>query len=829
MDEYDNTSCSYDDDDKKLESYKEIRAVASKNWLNSAYVSLAKLDEVKAKVYNVGLSDARQLKAKPITKVISKHQLQMKPPITSVMSQRTAWGSSSSIPELVRQQSEKQRPESAKLLRPSRPTSVKRRPESAKTPLSQHKNMKNKIIMAVKGGRYEPNSRPPQTNPHLIDQPSGDHFNRAINMNFEQNAEKEPPPAPCASPDEMTTNGIMTDFVNQDSDDSDVNSEAIEERVRNNRAHQHKHKSPTTTLLRKPVQDPIHLTLPHASLDDEDADNIDTERLLEAAEGTGLQTKPGFSYVHAVSTKTTPKIHIPGMNIFWQIEEEQLGVINDDDDDDGDSCFEDFEDVHESKKEHKVKFDVDNESPATRATTYLHSGRPDLRNVKSRTDSGLGSVKTRPASAQKYSRPCSAKSDTTSTGSRSRPQSAKVQFVPTAVMVAYSDDDENGDVKNQAETERRKKKSRKSLRESIDDVDTLVRGYSVGTVNSDDVGEGSTDQNGGNSSRRRFLSEPERNYYEIAMMQNAAGADDNESSSSSKMKTVKTIEFVDGEVKETTEINTLDCHDVRSKPTARPLSGNIHKELLKPIEELWDKNGRRIKKIEEENTCKKRPKSASLAKIGTANKLENSPYQKPVGCIHSYAPPIRRPRSAHIGGKPQKPKHAANRPASAGDVKPHNKLRVNKKTQNEKPPKKILYIETRDRDDIIRSNQSEGMRQCKSMHFKLLEKGMDIPVDTLARALLPPQGTSVYLDSNAAQALPSNYSSGLLSSPAVWLSKEFRRLKLAEKALQRAEERLYLQRKNEEKLAKGEPVTKKKTKKKSTSKTQQATIKSIAV
>ena len=71
------------------------------HWMKPASVSLAKLDQVKAKVYNLGLTDQQSLKARPgsgrVTSargqpgIGSTLQLDTQPPLSNVSSQRHAW------------------------------------------------------------------------------------------------------------------------------------------------------------------------------------------------------------------------------------------------------------------------------------------------------------------------------------------------------------------------------------------------------------------------------------------------------------------------------------------------------------------------------------------------------------------------------------------------------------------------------------------------------------------------------------------------------------------------------------------------------------------
>ncbi len=66
------------------------------DWLKPASVSLAKLDQVKAKVYNLGLSDAKQIKAtnngaRARSASQPRDNPDAEPPLSSLIQQRHVW------------------------------------------------------------------------------------------------------------------------------------------------------------------------------------------------------------------------------------------------------------------------------------------------------------------------------------------------------------------------------------------------------------------------------------------------------------------------------------------------------------------------------------------------------------------------------------------------------------------------------------------------------------------------------------------------------------------------------------------------------------------
>ena len=62
------------------------------DWLKPASVSLAKLDEVKANVYNLGLADPKQLKATSGNLTVKQiDSINTQPPLSSLVQQRHVW------------------------------------------------------------------------------------------------------------------------------------------------------------------------------------------------------------------------------------------------------------------------------------------------------------------------------------------------------------------------------------------------------------------------------------------------------------------------------------------------------------------------------------------------------------------------------------------------------------------------------------------------------------------------------------------------------------------------------------------------------------------
>lgn len=97
---------------------------------------------------------------------------------------------------------------------------------------------------------------------------------------------------------------------------------------------------------------------------------------------------------------------------------------------------------------------------------------------------------------------------------------------------------------------------------------------------------------------------------------------------------------------------------------------------------------------------------------------------------------------------------------------------------------------------------------------KLRQNGVQVPFKTLKRGLMSPSERGF---EECMSQLPQSTSASLLNQPEAWLGEVFRKYKLAERALQRANERMADQLEMEAKAAalakEASTKTKKRTKK----------------
>ncbi|XP_041368201.1 uncharacterized protein LOC121382718 [Gigantopelta aegis] len=265
----------------------DICDVTSKDWLLPACTSLAQLEQVSTSVYNIRLGE-------PISAIAKNtHQKSQ----TRSLYDKRAWGSNTSINGLTNQthetyrQTRKQivskpvRPSSAKNYRTAQLTSNKKiRPQSAKNVSHSSRSEIKPPLIAVKGSKYDQNSRPPKRPVHTtvsegwVGPPAGVKMDDVINIisdsesfiqtdkaKFELCNENIPPPPQATPEPESTLDGF-----------SEVESIVSENEVE-------------AVLQRKPTQESIHLSLPSAGEEEEEGSEWDTERVLQEVQALSLQ------------------------------------------------------------------------------------------------------------------------------------------------------------------------------------------------------------------------------------------------------------------------------------------------------------------------------------------------------------------------------------------------------------------------------------------------------------------------------------------------------------------------------------------------------------
>ncbi|ELU06664.1 hypothetical protein CAPTEDRAFT_189298 [Capitella teleta] len=259
----------------------------ARNWLKPADHSMAQLERIQATVYNFTLSDAAQIRNKKClsqqnrsgseVSLLSAHSTDG-PESNLGQKCKSAWGSNSSIPDMIRQQTERQRrtrPESAKVIRSGRPPSGRKgRPHSAKecmhVPVAKDVDFGTINSIGVRGALVEPQQRPPGVSilgegaSGWASAPSHDKDDALEQFCLEQDEILYS--APRASPDSF---GFNTPHAHQEADsfkESGAGEEAIPE-------------APC------PSPEPIHFSLPQVAMEDDEEEDFPRMSVDEILEG----------------------------------------------------------------------------------------------------------------------------------------------------------------------------------------------------------------------------------------------------------------------------------------------------------------------------------------------------------------------------------------------------------------------------------------------------------------------------------------------------------------------------------------------------------------
>ncbi|XP_060073409.1 uncharacterized protein LOC132553198 [Ylistrum balloti] len=308
-----NDSFFSDDEPDQCEQVGQTNA--SKKWLSSTFASLAQLEHVKPNVYNVGLVDPKELKGNNLSNANKRSQsftnLSTNPPLSTLSSQKTAWGSNGSIPDLVKQAAKHDgrphRPESAKA--PSRryrpPSGKKPRPESAKEG-SLPPRPPPKI--SVMGAKYDSVGRPVKQTPYQS--VSTGWAGPPVGMKYPDSQSEQgiahapysvpdtPPPPPQGTPVPRLDIDVEMPNINEGESVEDDTVKLKYTKTKSEASH-------PVELLRRPTPESLHLNLDIPTMNEEDSaedSELDTDRLLEKAEKYSTNKHPGEEdFVHDVT------------------------------------------------------------------------------------------------------------------------------------------------------------------------------------------------------------------------------------------------------------------------------------------------------------------------------------------------------------------------------------------------------------------------------------------------------------------------------------------------------------------------------------------------
>ncbi|XP_078605784.1 uncharacterized protein LOC144878735 isoform X2 [Branchiostoma floridae x Branchiostoma japonicum] len=863
--------------------YVEGRSSAARrDWMRASGASLSRLDQVRPNVYTMGAQDPRALRPGSGRRRRSSgrqpgstpyQQIDTEPPLAGVDYQKTAWGSQTSIPELIRQQSERQRPQSG------------RRPWSGRgvPPPPQRKDSREQPparapggLIAVLGEKYSPSERPPsgvathntstwvgpkgsrgakdedaEDTDRIIQEilNSQDQTDKSLAKMTRLYGETQPPPPPRGSPDlEQMIKDLPSEPDQQQAVTQQDGAEGQQEPTTEILVRQAP-VPPTVPLLRRPAPEPIRFAIPTG--DDDEGNEEESDEELKRDNTRTRELSKDVDIVSITSNTSSPRL-LPSTSTTLRAQgtEEppnlarKLNVTIDE----GQNVL-----INITPR-NVASSDSTSEPPSRRpkSATVDRKASPDTSLQSLQEELGL-TVKD---DKQKTVSPRGVRSSVKSPRLvKRRVKSAKARLEVRTVSVEYGEErDEDKEEKDEeqitAENEVKKRRRRRP-----DDVETMVSRISMS--DSEEHQAQIVANEGKTESRRPQVSsvKPNRNYYQLSLQQ---GKDYSE-----KYKTVKTIEFADGgpsETKTKTLISVTErpegvrsgawevgagegkenhlgikrpvsAQRVVTRPPPRPecrqgYYADMDRPQLEPTEQA----------VHVETELQRSP--SALQQAMTLHQKPPRPHSAKVPCNRHGGPAKsprkhshRRPRSATVGSMgtkkeeksvsralvPAAPKpsvaelrrnRAAVKALKAGTlckekayiapsppvqaVKPivRKTRRKDSSSSDEELVEKMLLA----RQEDVNGTDTPRTAECRDIYDRLQEKGVVVSMDTIKKGLIPPEEKTF---SECSSKLPTNSTSSLLSSPEVWLSTEFKRLRLAEKAVELANERLAQQQREE--------------------------------
>ncbi|XP_019615821.1 PREDICTED: serine/arginine repetitive matrix protein 1-like isoform X1 [Branchiostoma belcheri] len=851
------------------------RLVVCRDWMRASGASLSRLDQVRPNVYTMGAQDPRTLRAGSARRRRSSgrqpgstpyQQIDTEPPLAGITYQKTAWGSQTSIPELIRQQSERQRPQSG------------RRPWSGRgvPPPPQRKDSREQPppprapggLIAVLGEKYSPSERPPsgvathntstwvprgrgakdedaEDTDRIIQEilSSQDQTDKSLAKMTRLYGEGEPPPPPRGSPDlEQMIKDLPSQSDLQQGSPQQDGSEGQQEPTTEILVRQAP-VPPTVPLLRRPAPEPIRFAIPTGDEDEGNGDDSDEDHRRIST--SSKEVTKDVDIVSITSDTSSPRLlpststalHAQGTDEQTNVARKLNVTINE-----GQNVL-----INITPRD-IASSDGNTEPPSRRPRSATVERKPDTSLQSLQEELGLTAKDERQRTASPRGVRSAVKSPRLV---KRRVKSAKARLDVRTVSVEYGeerdeDKDEKEEEKTTAENELKKRRRRRP-----DEVETMVSRIPISDSEEHQSSQFVATNEGRTETRKTQVSSvnSNRNYYQLSLQQ------------SEKYKTVKTIEFADGgpsETKTKTLISVterpegvrsgvwdvgagegkenhlgikrpMSAQRIVSRPPPRPecrqgYYADMDRPQLETPEQAVDidlEPPRSPSALQQAMALNQKPPRPHSAKVPSRG-LAKSPRK------HSH----RRPRSATVGSTgakkeekavsralvPAAPKpstaelrrnRAAVKALKAGTlckekayiapsppvqaVKPivrKTNRRKDSSSSDEELVEKMLLA----RQEDVNETNTPRTAECKDIYDRLQEKGVVVSMDTIKKGLIPPEEKTF---SECTSKLPTNTTTSLLSSPEVWLSTEFKRLRLAEKAVELANERLAQQQREE--------------------------------
>ncbi|XP_071802582.1 uncharacterized protein [Asterias amurensis] len=888
-------------EDALAQKYDRIQQFATRDWLGPSSVSLSRLERLQANVYDMTPTSSKSLR--PSSGSSSRKvytELDTAPPLAtkSHLATATAWGSNASIPELIKQQGERQstrqtsnqgprRPWSGRKVPPS-PThqQAQRRPSATESGKDTGDSSQRRLdaFINVKGAKYDPKSRPPSgrgsrqtTGTALAELMLGveDLSRMDVESTLEEFIRNQPSPGKLDlarlsaafgdHPSLIAPPPVPRGSPNPDDEEAYLEGEGVASEGGDNARQESPYREifvnqpGVPQLLRRPTPEPVRLsmTIPGMGEDSEeeedDADEQENWSDLDRSDNKSSpnRTQPDLELQSVTSEVLTQLDDAPGSPISPPYRDQptplntdsQIRIVpthstetkNELDDGQKRDPFEKSRGKHSVHiaEERNVTIDI---TPRDILKPYIP--RPPLE-------------KRRPQSAvtnrnQNDSDPNdkSIASRTSSRPATARPKSSRPRVA--RVGVEYGDTVDHSHRENGAPAQLHMRRA---------EVETMMSRMELTDEESNDDAR---------PVRQVSQSSLSKNYYELSREASSGNPQQG------AVLTTKTIRLGESGLMEQKSVSVI-------KQASEPFRSALHRQDKSGKET----EGKKLKSGSDEDSSQKthsavrRPmKATNSVKIASPGRPESrmgyrhgdtdvstTPGEgaegkaKPetiatarrVSTRPVSAPIKRRDAETSSGrkspGKTGRRPHSAKPPTNMGtdgkssaivtttpkkrfvDYKRNREavkaLRDGSLKKEKKFTKQVVAVEEPKpvfwypKKPVSESSEEEPMviplsvqeQEMETMHRKLLERGVNVSAQTLARGLLPP--TQRGYDDCVAD-LPQKTSLGLLNQPEAWLGNLFRKYKLAERALVRANDRMTLQAEMEAKRAARPPRSKKK-------------------
>ncbi|PIK33080.1 hypothetical protein BSL78_30107, partial [Apostichopus japonicus] len=816
------------------------------DWLKTSSASLSKLDQIQPARYHVESSnanDGEKTVSRRKQKNVLYTDLEANPPLSSLTSQRTIWGSSSSITELIQRQEERQ-----KQLEKKPP----RRPWSGKKTTVNSKKEKEKITqpvgpkISVLGSHYQPRSRPPSGRPRsgkstsrpashgeIISQKEREDllFEEFIqyqhdDMENDMNIYDE------GDTDERQDGGQSLKSLRETLADADAASSHDPESQSDVVSKHSKNQSPVPQLLRKPTPEPIRLsmTLPQTTQWSDDDQELDSESFSSGEENDDLELQSVTSEMSSRGINClrplSPELEAHGGVTYVSVTPRDV---------------ESSPTPSENCENTPSKCDGSEQRD-------IRLQNQDLNEVEQEQTEGLARKEMRQAS-EEIDLLYNEKSHLhmKHTPKPPRPRSSKPNSRNRQISKVELDYGEESVAASEKSLEKGSKSSNSGEVETMMSRMMIEDGQDGPPADDTTVSPSETNNNISDYGKRTFQmssSSFNRHFNDLGKR--------NDSNLETKL-TTKTVEFSPDGVKENVTVSVLKNFPEQNKMASKGFSSNrstklglqknrmkgersdsstgstsvalapsdeldsqrkTHSAIIRPMmiqsvkisERPLSRPGSRMSHRENEVPCSEGEEVNRSPGRGEMVKYRNQKDEQrmsPTTKLHSNSTRTLTPQT-RSAAEVMRNREAAKALREGTLTSTKKYIQENYSVEEVKPvsPSRVQPLvesdpsSSSDSDfDLPKSNQEETVFAVRQ---KLRQNGVNVPFKNLKRGLMSPSERG--FDECMSQ-LPQTSSASLLNQPEVWLGNVFRKYKLAEKALQQANERMAMQEEMEAKAA----------------------------